>query len=257
MPSEKLLPIFSFMFNKIFTAFHSFKFENYIGSNTADGEYLTDHIRRFELMTLNSAYTAMIKGESIEANVGVTKNHETIRSKKLFKSSDRTLNRNMARFNSQFKEPESIEQQFIRALESHPLFEIIKSESDGDIVIEKRIKLGKIPKDKNLSVDGKSSSLYKNQSKFNDVKRLKYRLPKRLIQKAKDYLEKNSEYYDTVKATKKELVSAIENDLIAYDYFESDFNDKSINFDDLNIISGNKAHNFIKVLYDINKNGKS
>ncbi|MFX3997887.1 hypothetical protein ACJBXC_10380, partial [Streptococcus suis] len=32
--SEKLLPIFSFMFNKVFTAFHSFKFENYIGSNT-------------------------------------------------------------------------------------------------------------------------------------------------------------------------------------------------------------------------------
>jgi hypothetical protein len=78
-----------------------------------------------------------------------------------------------------------------------------------------------------------------------------------LTLKAKGYLEKHSEYYDTVKATKKELVPAIENDLMAYDYFESDFNDKSINFDDLNIISGNKAHNFIKVLYDINKSGKS
>ncbi|KYL37199.1 hypothetical protein A2I96_06010 [Pseudoalteromonas tetraodonis] len=255
--SEKLLPIFSFMFNKVFTAFHSFKFENYIGSNTVDREYLTDHIRRFELMTLNSAYTAMIKGESIEANVGITNNQATIRSKKLFKRRDRTLNRNMARFNSQFKEPESIEQQFIRALESHPLFEIIKSESNDDIVIKQRIKLGKISLDKNLSVGGKSSYFSKNQIKFGDVKRLEYRLPERLTLKAKGYLEKHSEYYDTVKATKKELVPAIENDLMAYDYFESDFNDKSINFDDLNIISGNKAHNFIKVLYDINKSGKS
>jgi hypothetical protein len=255
--SEKLLPIFSFMFNKVFTAFHSFKFENYIGSNTVNGEYLTDHIRRFELMTLNSAYTAMIKGESIEANVGITSNQDTIRSKKLFKSRDRTLNRNMARFNSQFKEPESIEQQFIRALESHPLFEIIKSESNGDTVIKPRIKLGKIPQDKSLAIDSKSSNFSKKQIKSSGVKRLEYKLPNRLIHKAKGYLEKHSEYYDTVKATKKELVPAIENDFIAYDYFESDFNDNSVNFDELTIISGNKAHNFIKVLYDLHKNGKS
>lgn len=239
MPSEKLLPIFSFMFNKIFTAFHSFKFENYIGLGTVKNEFLTDHIKRFELITLNSAYTAMIKGEAVEANVGVTKNQATIRSKKLFKSRDRTLNRNMARFNSQFKEPESIELQFIRALESHPLFEIIKSHSkDGDVIIEPRIKLGKaVETDKTK----KSPSPRSNN----------YELPNDLINKVKEYLSGHKEYYDTFKATKQELTEAIEGDSIAKDYFKKYLENKYIEFEKVKIRTNNKANNFIKVLYEI------
>lgn len=240
--SEKLLPIFSFMFNKVFTAFHSFKFENYIGSNTVKNEHLTDHIKRFEFILLNSAYTAMIKGEAIEANVGVTKNQATIRSKKLFKSRDRTLYRNMARFNSQFKEQESIEHQFIRALESHPLFEVIKSESeDGDVIIEPRIKLGKTD-------NTKKSPSQKNNN---------YRLPNVLINKVKEYLREHKEYYDTFKATKQELSEAIESDSIAIGYFKKDLDNQDIEFEKVKIITNNKANNFIKVLYEIYQEDQS
>lgn len=256
MQSEDFVTIFSFIFNKAFTAFHSFKLENYIGSNTVDNEYLTDHIRRFELIVINAAYTAMVPGEAIEANVAITKNQENIRSENLFRRSDRTLKRNISRFKASYKE-EQVQNQFIRALESHPLFEIIKSKVNGGNVVKPRIKLGKTSPERRSNIDKKNIFISRDVINSSKVTRISARLPEHLTRKAKDYLEMNSEYYDTVKATKKELVPAIENDLMAYDYFESDFNDKSINFDDLNIISGNKAHNFIKVLYDINKSGKS
>ncbi|MFY8299490.1 antiviral RADAR system adenosine triphosphatase RdrA [Pseudoalteromonas sp. SS15] len=123
---DKLLPIFVYMFNKTFTAFNSFKMDSFFKKETDyHDEHLTDHIKRFELMLVNAAHTAMIEGTAVTANVAITKTQETIRNPERFRNSDRTLTANRTILEDEIPDTNAPQRLFIKALESHPVFNLI------------------------------------------------------------------------------------------------------------------------------------
>ncbi|MCF6456316.1 antiviral RADAR system adenosine triphosphatase RdrA [Pseudoalteromonas sp. MMG024] len=141
--SENLIPIFAYMFNKTFTAFNSFRVNNFFNPGFTD-EYLTDHIKRFEYILVNSACTAMIEGTAVTANVAITPNQETIRNSIEFKKYDRTLNANRAILEGEVSDTNALQMLFINALESHPLFALInehlrQSEHEAFIILGKNV----------------------------------------------------------------------------------------------------------------------
>ncbi len=119
--SSDLISIFSFMFNKTFSALNLYK-----SNKTYTDEHLTDLARRFELILVNSAMTASIKGNAINANVAQTDNYSTLRNYKEFEKYDRTITRN----NEKLKEENIADGfcvRFIDVLWKHPIFVINKS----------------------------------------------------------------------------------------------------------------------------------
>ncbi|MBQ4849888.1 antiviral RADAR system adenosine triphosphatase RdrA [Pseudoalteromonas sp. MMG012] len=145
---EKLIPIFAYMFNKTFTAFHSFRFNNFIKGSSYENEYLTDHIKRFEYMLVNAARTAMIESTAVHASVAITPRQQTIRDPKEFRKYDRTLGRNTALLEAQEADEDSVKRLFINSLKDHPLFTLIRADEMNDSVIPRRVKLGEIQKEK-------------------------------------------------------------------------------------------------------------
>ncbi|AIY65863.1 antiviral RADAR system adenosine triphosphatase RdrA [Pseudoalteromonas piratica] len=144
--TNNLIPLFVYMFNKTFTALHAFRFES---NESFENEYLTDNIKRFEYMLANAAYTAMIEGPAITASVAITRTQETIRSSQAFERSDRVLSANKKRYEQQVEScsSENMErfngnqfgfdygEKFVKALQSHPIFTLIRDNSNEDLIL--------------------------------------------------------------------------------------------------------------------------
>lgn len=156
---EKLIPIFAYMFNKTFTAFHSFRFNNFIKGSikgrSYENEYLTDHIKRFEYMLVNAAHTAMIESTAVHASVAITPRQQTIRDPKEFRKYDRTLGRNTALLEAQEADESSVKRLFISSLKDHPLFTLIRADETNDSAVPPRVKLGKTQEEKQPEKTGK------------------------------------------------------------------------------------------------------
>ncbi|MFA0555876.1 antiviral RADAR system adenosine triphosphatase RdrA [Vibrio sp. 10N.222.55.A1] len=123
-PSD-LISIFSFMFNKTFSALNLYKSKK----NYSD-EHLTDLARRFELILVNSAMTASIKGNAINANVAQTDNYSTLRDYNEFEKYDRTITRNEEKLRSESKDDSKWNVKFIDALWEHPIFKLNNSKGN-------------------------------------------------------------------------------------------------------------------------------
>ncbi|GEK11709.1 antiviral RADAR system adenosine triphosphatase RdrA [Pseudoalteromonas peptidolytica] len=123
LDSKALVALLSYMFNKTFTAFAVFKYQNLLKSDRYDDEHLSDLVNRFSYMLVNSAYTAGIQGESIPANVAISDNHATIRDQLKFEKVDNTLRRNKSFLEKEAEESEHsvLALNFCRALEQHPV----------------------------------------------------------------------------------------------------------------------------------------
>ncbi|MBQ4837357.1 antiviral RADAR system adenosine triphosphatase RdrA [Pseudoalteromonas luteoviolacea] len=188
---EKLIPIFSYMFNKTFTAFNSFRVNNYFKSTFTD-EYLTDHVKRFEYMLLNAACTAMIDGEAVTANVAITDKQETIRNPEKFRKVDRTLTSNRAILEGENSDPNSPQRLFIKALETHPLFVVIREKADKNdqnpSVESSIIASIRLSKNKVGDQEGKGRTTPKKSTST-------VKLPTSVKTKLKGYLEANYLFY--------------------------------------------------------------
>ena len=190
--SEKLIPILAYMFNKTFTAFNSFRVNNYFKSSEYKDEHLTDHIKRFEYMLVNAACTAMIESEAVTANVAITKTQATIRNPDEFNKYDRTLSANKSFLEKENPEENVSQRLFIKALETHPLFVVIREradKNDKEPSVESPIKTS-IPlgKNKGRAQEGKGQTTSKKSTsaaKLPDNKR-------KLIE---EYLKANSTIY--------------------------------------------------------------
>ncbi|WP_372384263.1 antiviral RADAR system adenosine triphosphatase RdrA [Vibrio sp. BS-M-Sm-2] len=123
--SSDLISIFSFMFNKTFSALNLYKSKK----NYSD-EHLTDLARRFELILVNSAMTASIKGNAINANVAQTDNYNTLRDYNEFEKYDRTITRNEEKLRSESKDDSKWNVKFIDALWEHPIFKLNNSKGN-------------------------------------------------------------------------------------------------------------------------------
>ena len=141
--SKTLVSIFGYMFNKTFTSFNEFKKEVF-SKDSFVNEHLTDFAKRFEYMLINSAYTAVIQGVAVQANVAFTDNHNTIRSINAFNRSERVLTRNKDRFNKEENNLHEAARLFIEALENHPVFKLIQqNDQENGVIIPEKIKMGK------------------------------------------------------------------------------------------------------------------
>lgn len=159
----ELIPLFTYLFNKVFTSFHIFKFSNFMGStfkDTRSQEHLSDFITRFQYNMVNAACTSMIAGESVQANIAITPNQETLRSKQSFNQFDRTLSRNRARLEEQTPEQDKLNLEFIDALDNHPIFRIIKESSGDDVITPPKVPLGKRESTDNAKVNNSTSKFY-------------------------------------------------------------------------------------------------
>ena len=165
--SSDLISIFSFMFNKTFSALNLYK-----SNKTYTDEHLTDLARRFELILVNSAMTASIKGNAINANVAQTDNYSTLRNYKEFEKYDRTITRN----NEKLKEENITDGfcvRFIDVLWEHPIFEINNSKGTLESLFslgrgELESKLAKLRKDFELKDLKLVSALKKRLDGFDE-----------------------------------------------------------------------------------------
>ncbi|WP_318435351.1 antiviral RADAR system adenosine triphosphatase RdrA [Photobacterium leiognathi] len=124
MNTSDLISIFSYMFNKTFSALHLYKFKS---NKSYPDEHLTDLARRFELTLVNSAMTALIKDNAINANVALTDNYNTLRNYNEFVRYDRVITRNEDILNNESNDNHYLKVQFIKVLWGHPIFEINNS----------------------------------------------------------------------------------------------------------------------------------
>ncbi|PSU52502.1 hypothetical protein CTM75_20635, partial [Photobacterium phosphoreum] len=132
--SSELVTIFAYMFNKTFSALHLYK-----SKKTYSDEHLTDLARRFELILVNSAMTASIKGNAINANVAQTDNYNTLRDYNEFVKYDRTITRNAEKLRFESNNDSKLKEKFIDALWGHPIFNINNSKG----TLESLLSLGK------------------------------------------------------------------------------------------------------------------
>lgn len=191
--SEEFIPILFYIFNKSFTAFHTFRFESFIKSSFTTDEHLTDHIKRFEFMLINSAYTAMIDGPAIQANVAITSNQTTIRNPKEFMRYDRTLTRNKQRFDEQVRQDQDqAKLLFIDALEKHPIFTLIKNDSSNDSLVKVLVPLGESDKNAEASLSSKLTEHQKNiLSKYYEENSHIYKDKTAKLNIVREYLEQD------------------------------------------------------------------
>lgn len=160
MGSFKLIPIFTYIFNSVFTAMNVIK-ANYSLSkssknNTDDykDEHLSDIVLRFKYNLLNAVLRAGIYGEAVYANVLIGAKSETVRDFGEVVSREKTYTRNKARLESEidrFTKAVDVEksqrlQEVMKlhdAIDQHPIFSILRSE-DG--LYSPTLKLGGISK---------------------------------------------------------------------------------------------------------------
>ncbi|NOU52262.1 hypothetical protein HG263_17165 [Pseudoalteromonas sp. JBTF-M23] len=152
--TRKLTELFAYMFNKTFTAFNLFKYQNLLKtedrrslfrkSQGYKDEHLSDLATRFNYMLLNSAYSAGVQGEAIAANVAITSNYSTIRDRAEFERTDRTLMRNRAFLEEQSKSSDlttsdtsSLTLAFCQALEQHPIIKLSNLDKGKTLMLGK------------------------------------------------------------------------------------------------------------------------
>ena len=184
---KKLVSIFGYMFNKTFTSFNEFKKEVF-SKDSFVNEHLSDFAKRFEYMLINSAYTAVIQGVAVQANVAFTDNQNTLRSAVEFNRSDRVITRNRARFQQEREQAQKIPinsshataELFIKALEDHPIFRLIQKNDANGTNIPAKIKMNKGKADKAVKVKVK----VKNNV---DI------IPSELKSEVENYLKSNSD----------------------------------------------------------------
>ncbi|OCQ22750.1 hypothetical protein A7985_01980 [Pseudoalteromonas luteoviolacea] len=238
LSGEQLIPIFSYIFNKVFTAFHVFKFENFVKQSKGSDEHLTDFIKRFEYMMVNAAYTAMIEGTAVQASVAITSNLDTLRSHILFNRYDRVLSRNRKIFAEQQANNDSTTNLFVKALETHPLFTMIQTQLSGETLIEPRICLGGGTRRKPKQV------VYGNT-----------KVSSRLEKQIHKFFKMHSEILDprisTVKRIKEELDTYLELEEKARELFEKYVLPEGLDYIEMEEISGDKVNNFIIALFEI------
>lgn len=167
--SSDLISIFAFMFNKTFSALNLYK-----SKKTYSDEHLTDLARRFELILVNSAMTASIKGNAINANVAQTDNYSTLRNYNEFEKYDRTITRNEEKLRFESNNDSKWNEKFIDALWGHPIFKFNNSKGNLDSLFslgkgELENKLVKLRKDFDLK-ELKQVSTLKNRLDALDVK---------------------------------------------------------------------------------------
>ncbi|HAS6258451.1 TPA: hypothetical protein RQK60_004316 [Vibrio vulnificus] len=176
MESFKLVPIFTYMFNSVFTAMNVIK-ANYSSSksskNNTDGyknEHLSDMVLRFKYNLLNAVLRAGIYGEAVYANVLISAKSETVRDVSEVISRDKTYTRNKARLENEIERfskagDEEKSQQLKEvmmlhnAIDGHPIFSMLCHE-DG--VYAPILKLGGISSSrdvKKLSQDETNQAL--------------------------------------------------------------------------------------------------
>ncbi|KZN41021.1 antiviral RADAR system adenosine triphosphatase RdrA [Pseudoalteromonas luteoviolacea] len=228
---ERLIPIFSYIFNKTFTAFHVFKFENFVKQSGNSDEHLTDFAKRFEYMLINAAYTAMIDGTAIQASVAITSNLETLRSHNAFNRYDRVLSRNSKIFSDQGNY-DGVAYKFIRALKNHPIFTMIQTKKGNDVVIEPRIKLGKVVSRKLLQGNTKVSA--------------------KLAKRIESFL-KNSQWIDARISTVKRFMDELEIDGDLYEEANALFTEfivpEKLDYVEMEEVRGDKVNNFVVALF--------
>lgn len=211
--TSRLLPLFTYLFNKVFTSFHAFRFEN---KESFDDEYVTDNIKRFEYMVVNAAYTAMIDGPAITASVAITPKQKTIRSQAAFARTDRVLSANKKRYEEQVASLENDSGVlFIKALETHPLFTII---SDTNGYVEPKFKLGVV----NLKGSKESPTAGVHHDYFSE--RAKEYIPQQILDDLVKHVAKRSDIYlharnqrDVRKAVRQELNEGAESLIALYE----------------------------------------
>ena len=195
--------------------------------------------KRFEYILINSAYTAAIQGDAVQANLAFTKKQNTIRSVTEFNRTDRVLIRNRGRFQQEVNTPASNLHEavspFIKALEEHPIFTIIQhKDEDSNITIPEKIKLGN------------KAPLTKNKV---DQQEPIYELVKELFKTTPDIVKNGT---TTVKGIIKNIMNADYDTREAINYFQQK-NQELILIAYQNKpkqIRGNKEHNFIVALMD-------
>ncbi|MCF2857010.1 hypothetical protein L1286_05995 [Pseudoalteromonas sp. SMS1] len=238
LDAEKLVPIFSFIFNKSLTAFNSFKVNDFAKGSSYQNEYLTDYVKRFEYMLINAAYSAMIEGTAVQASVAVTKRQQTIRDPKEFSKYDRTLTRNIAMLESQVPNTEDVKWLFIKALESHPLFTLLLEGPEQNAPIKTRIKLGDISGESPPENNVPKSSVSK-ASMPSEMKKL-------LI----NYARRKGDIYRDVKVGLKGMKEYLEHDLSRYGNEAKEFYTMLVmRFPDARSIRSNAGSNLSLNLY--------
>ncbi|SMY34929.1 antiviral RADAR system adenosine triphosphatase RdrA [Photobacterium andalusiense] len=217
--SSDLISIFSFMFNKTFSALHLYKSKK----NYTD-EHLTDLARRFELILVNSAMTASIKGNAINANVAQTDNYKTLRDYNEFIKYDRTITRNHEKLKDENISNEFC-LRFIDVLWDHPIFEINKCRN----VLENLYSLGKSESDDKAASNESKLSRLRDELKLENLQRVNY-IYNRLIKLDESNKKKLDKFIQDSKVTNNtKLDSSNKLDLALFNaikkYLES-INDK-------------------------------
>ena len=150
--STNLHPLFSALFNKVFTQIHELRINMSKSKSDYDDEHLTDIARRFEHIFINSLASLSkkhIHGEIIQANTALTSTYKTLRNFDDLIKYDRVIAKNTD-FDVDLN---CVEKKIIDSAWSHPLFILNDCKST---IADNRFKLS-IPKVYNL---------YKNKNKF-------------------------------------------------------------------------------------------
>ncbi|HDF8081263.1 TPA: hypothetical protein PEO44_003144 [Vibrio parahaemolyticus] len=139
LDSFKMIPIFSYVFNSVFTAMNVIK-ANYASSkNNFKDEHLSDMVLRFKYNVLNAILRSGIYGEAVYANVLIGAKSETVRDAGEVVSRDKTYTRNKARLESEIerfsKAGDEAKLQRLKevimlhdAIDEHPIFSILNSD---------------------------------------------------------------------------------------------------------------------------------
>lgn len=169
-----LIPIFSYVFNSVFTAMNVIKRNYASGSKAYESEYLSDMILRFRYNILNSILRSGIYGEAIYANVLVGAMSETIRDSSKLASADRTYTRNRRIIAQEIIKFKNVDKEKARKLESilslhdaiedHPIFAISDQYLDADA--KPLLRLGS----KTLSINSDAKSKNKKQKLATTIK---------------------------------------------------------------------------------------
>ncbi|WP_040894756.1 hypothetical protein [Vibrio brasiliensis] len=134
--SVSLIPIFSYVFNSVFTAMNVIKANYSSASNDSyKDEHLSDMVLRFKYNLLNAVLRSGIYGEAVYANALISAKSETVRNPFEISSKDKTYTRNMSIVNQERKRLKNTKPEQAKrlkdvlnlhdAIEKHPIFSIL------------------------------------------------------------------------------------------------------------------------------------
>lgn len=139
-----LFPLFSSVFNKVFTQLHIYRQE--LGKKkNADDEYLSDAVRRFEYLVINAFVYFIKNGKLSPENIAIAARSKTVRDWESFYNTSAPLKINLEGFLSKQKQaihetvqdlPSSSKQdkELVQVIWEHPIFNLMENKGEQPII---------------------------------------------------------------------------------------------------------------------------